>query len=356
MRILHIIDTLQIGGAERVLVDLCNILVQRKHDVTVLILTNGNQLGIYLDPVIPVLNLNRTNKWSVEAFYKVYRICRNYDIVHVHMRHNFRYVALAKYIFNGKHNLILHDHYGDIENDQSVPFLLDFLLKRNHYFIGVSQSLVDWAIDRISLSPSECFLLSNIVVKKNVSVGTRQFNGIVKILMVGNFRLSKNYIFAIRLLKSLTSIIPFQATLIGQVGDAQYVQMIKDEIHLNDLNDKIEICYDCNDIQSILGGYDLALHTAHQESGPLVLIEYLAQGLPFVAYKTGEVSAQLDKYLPELFLNNFEISDWIDHIKHVINNRDSFVSKMSPIYGELYDIGVYYEKVMAIYRKVVSSL
>lgn len=356
LKVLHVIDTLKIGGAERVLIDLCNILKQNSLDITVLLLVDSDQMSSQLNSEIPILRLYRKNRWSIISLFRVNAICNRYGIVHAHLRYNFRYIALAKLIFRGKYKLILHDHFGDIENDRRIPFGLKFFLEGNGWFVGVSQPLVNWAVERIGLNPAKCFLLPNIVVRKRINPQKRLPNSdLVKALIVANFRPSKNHIFAIKLLKSLRHKINIQITLLGQVVDKDYFESLQAEIQQCDLEDRILIRHDCDDVQSIVGEFDMAIHTAHQESGPLVLIEYIAQGLPFIAYKTGEVSTQLFERIPQFFMTNFEVPAWSNRIEYLLQHRIEYLGKMESAFTELYSTAKFYNRISSIYNNVVFS-
>lgn len=351
MRILQVIDQLNVGGAERVLVDLSNILFAHGHSVEVLTLVRSGQLRAQLHVNIPFHNLNRTTKLSISALYRCHRICSRYDVVHVHLRYNFRYVGLAKWLFRGNYSVLLHDHFGDIENDTQVPFGLGFFLRRNTWFAGVSKPLVDWAIQIIGLERKNTFLLSNIIVRNELSEakeGNR--TGDVKLLHVSNFREAKHHAFAIKLIAGLKDEIPVDVHFIGQVIDPNYFDKIVEQIDNYELTSTINIRHDCQDVQAIMHDFDLAFHTAYQESGPLVLIEYLAQQLPFVAYKTGEVATQIQQVIPEFFVEDFEIAHWIDRIKFVLENKDSFGPRMASAFESLYSSEAYYQKCLAIYN------
>ncbi len=356
MRILHVIDTLQIGGAERVLVDLCNILHTHGHDVAVLIFTEDMPLSKYLISEINLISLKRRSKLDIASIFRLNRICSEYDIIHVHLRYNFRYVALVKYMLRGKYKLLLHDHFGDIEQDKRVPFGLKFFLRREGEFIGVSQSLVAWAVDQIGLDRSKCFLLSNIVVKNTYGKKKELNSGPLRILMVSNFRPSKNYEFAVSLLKEMIhSSFDFQISWVGQVTDQMYFQIIKERIVEGGIESKIKIIHDCDDVQLLTYDHDLAIHCAHLESGPLVLIEYLAQGLPFVAYRTGQVADQLSAYLPEFFVENYNKGIWIERFQMIRNRNEEWREILSKIYDELYSPEVYLRKVIDIYNSIISK-
>ena len=104
MKILQVIDVLNVGGAERVFVDMCNILKENNQNVTALILLNKRgDLTVNLN--IPIIELNRRNKWDVFTMYKCSLILKEYDIIHCHLRQVYKYLSLVKLIFNVKNKL-----------------------------------------------------------------------------------------------------------------------------------------------------------------------------------------------------------------------------------------------------------
>lgn len=356
MRILQVIDQLNIGGAERVLVDLSNILYGRGHEVDVLTLVRVGKLGGQLDSGIRVHNLGRMNKLSVIKLFQCNRICSQYDVVHIHLRYNFRYVALAKWLFWGQYNILLHDHFGDIENDAQIPFGIKFFLFKNPWFAGVSQTLVNWAENRVGLRSTQVFLLSNIIVRKDVIPELHQSEySKVKILNISNFREAKHHTFALKLIAALRDHFPLEVSFIGQVIDSNYFEAIVSEINQRNLESIITIRHDCEDVQDIMQGFDLAIHTAYQESGPLVLIEYLAQKLPFIAYKTGEVSTQVSSTIPEFFMVDFDIPKWVERIKAHLENRATYVLRMETAFQDMYSSEVYYKNCINIYNHMLHE-
>src|SRR5207249_7453700 len=136
--------------------------------------------------------------------------------------------------------------------------------------------------------------------KISVSQPEKKSNTVNHLLLVSNFRPTKNIEFALGLFKQLKkdNESNYHFTVIGQIADEPYFKKIKDEIAKNELEQDITILTDCTNIQPLLNRFHLAIHTAKSESGPLVLIEYMAQGLPFIAYNTGEVVEEIKNKLP----------------------------------------------------------
>lgn len=354
LKVLHVIDSLRIGGAERVLVDLCNLLIRKNVDVSVLVITGEDPMRKYLDPDIPYYKLNRTFKWDMAKLYRINKICRGYDIIHVHLRYNFKYLAFCKFVFRGKFRIVLHDHFGDIENDRRIPFGVGFFLRRERWFMGVSQPLVAWAVERVGLKPYRCFILPNIVMRRENLPEKASPSKSLKVLLVSNFRPSKNHAFAFKLFAELNKVLDYRVTLVGQVHDKEYMGRLLDQIrHLN-LLDRLEIRHDIDDVQLIASQFDIAIHTAHQESGPLVLIEYLAQGLPFVAFKTGEVSTQVCDVIPDFLMGNFDVSEWLKRILFVINRKRQYEREIRDCFESLYSEDRFVDRTLHIYNHIIS--
>jgi glycosyltransferase involved in cell wall biosynthesis len=336
MKILQIIDKLDIGGAERVFVDMCNILQEHQQDVTaMLLLENKGELVSELK--VRLISLNRKNKWSLNTMYRCSKIIKKYDVIHCHFRHVYRYIALVKKIFFIKSKIILHDHYGSIDIDKSVPFLFDSFLKPD-YYIGVSKSLTEWAETKLKVAPENIFLLENIIIQHK---SKQQLAERYDLILVSNIKKVKNNLFGVKIAAQINK----SLLLVGQNQDNTYFQKTKSEIK----TDNIVINSDITEVQTILHNAQLGLHTSISETGPLVLIEYLAQGLPFLAYETGEVAKILKPHFPEYFIDNFNIEEWKKRLELIMNSVPD-TQKMEEVFERYFGQTQYYKKLENIYR------
>ncbi len=338
-RILFVIDNLKIGGAEKVFVDIAN-LVNYKIEFGVLLITDYEGDAFRLPENVKIIELHRKNKYSIIKVFQLKEVLSEYEIIHIHMRHTFRYLSIVKFIFGLTNKFILHDHYGIINLDKKPPFLMYKLLKPNFY-IGVCGELSKWAVEVWKLNPENVFCfqnLPNLDFLKNIQNLEQVKNG--KLIMVGNVKSIKNQLFALKIANSINMKIDF----IGKNQDDKYYNFLKDNLEDN------EIIEDCSNVSSILGKYSLGIFTSKSESGPLVILEYLLCGLPFIAYKTGGISDILSKYFPGFFIDSFEDNLWekkiyefilnppvIDRemVLGIINtefNRESYLNRLMKIY------------------------
>ena len=338
-RILFVIDNLKIGGAEKVFVDIAN-LANAKIEFDVLLVTDFEGDAFKLPENVRVIELHRKNKFSIIKLFQLKKILSEYETIHIHMRHTFHYLSIVKFIFDLKNKYILHDHYGKINLDKKPPFLMYKLFKPNFY-IGVCSELSEWAVEVWKLKAENVFCfqnLPNLDFYKNFQNLEQVKNG--KLIMVGNIKGVKNQLFALNIANSINMKIDF----IGRNQDDQYYSLIKEN-----LNDNI-IIEDCSNVSSLLGKYSMGIFTSKSESGPLVILEYLLCGLPFIAYKTGGISDILSKYFPYFFIDSFEEKFWVQKINEfklnppvidremvldIINtefNRELYLNRLMKIY------------------------
>ena len=351
LKVVQVIDRLHIGGAERVLVTLSNLLYEHGHHVTVVTTVTPGPLAASLHKNIPLINLNRRRKWNLFIMLRLIRAVRQFDIVHVHSRHNMRYLWLAKKIFGLQKQVFYHEHHGYRINTKATA--LEKKMFANVVFIAVSEQLKNWAIQEAGTKPLLTFTLANTVIRyvHDKAITKKVATPFTEIVLTGNFVPVKNIAFAIKLLAYLNADKPlYKLTIIGSVADKDYYESIVELVKAEKQEAYIDYLTDCNNIQPILHRFDIAIHTATSESGPLVLVEYIAQGLPFVTYETGEVTAQVKGALPTSVLNNFNVEDWASRIKMLQQqNRLQTKEELATLFEKYYSAEAYYQKCMTIY-------
>lgn len=355
MKVLQVIDKLNVGGAERVSIDL-TILLSRQPEVTVsfLCLLDKGELDFELiDKNIELLYLKRPFRYHIQSFIRLVRILNQYDIIHVHSRHVLRYVGLTHFLpsFLKKYKIVFHDHYGNIENDSHLSDYMRFCISKCKTYIGVSQTLISWAKKMNVKVP--LFILSNIILKPEVLDVKKKT---ASIIVVGNFRKQKNYEFLIALMDVLPHDICVD--VYGKPVDINYYEFIVNLIEEKKLGKRIRIVTNEKNVLPLLTNYNLAVHCAQSETGPLVCIEYLLKKLPFVMYETGEVSKQVKTKTDALSVADYDLEKWRIQIMKLIydvNYRVEVINDMISIYDNYYCEEKYIQKCLKIYHITLNS-
>lgn len=349
LNIVHVIDQLNIGGTENVLVTLCNILSRHGHAVSVVTTVTTGPLAGALDKEIKIINIARKGKWHLPSMHRLITIVRQFDVIHVHSSYNLRYMFTAAKLFGLSKPIFFHEHFGDIEIDSSVAWHHRFIYPKT-VMICVSRKIYEWADKNLQMGKSRLFVLPNIVLKKQGLPGRIPAGDVLEIVMVSNIRPTKHIEFAIELLSKLRQVRPCRLTIIGQKAGDEYYQKITSLIVQHKLGDDVTMLHNITDIQPLLHKYDVAIHTAKSESGPLVLIEYLAQSLPFVSYNTGETVLQIQNALPECIAQTFDIDEWIKRIEGLVATPVEILNgKLASVYESKFSEEAYYAQCMHIY-------
>jgi len=301
MHILHVIDSLAAGGAERMLVDIANASAAAGQQVSVCVTRAAMTLASDLRPDIPVLVLDRRKRFEFGAMRRLAAYCHTakVDILHVHGRTSLSFVALIKTLGMIRPPVLLHDHYG-IEMNASIPNWFRwwgrFFVNR---YVGVYPRLAEWAksagipaqkvhwlgnaLDFSRLThPRNQILRSTYAVPDAVQIG----------VIIGGIRREKGIDLLLESMAQTHTQAPFRLFIIGKDTDPAYAATCRAQVLALGLGERVQFIGERTDAVLLAHGADFALMPSRSESGPLVLIEIMAAALPFVAFEVGSISQQ----------------------------------------------------------------
>ena len=347
MKILQVIDTLDIGGAERVLINITNLLYKNGMDVSVLTTVANGPLSKDLNSKIKIDTINRKNKYSILSMYHFYCYAKNFEILHVHLWHNVKYVLFIKKIFFLKNKIIFHDHFGGKNND-----LFFKIFKNDFYYIGVNNQLCKKA-EGFGIEKKKIFYLKNFV-DFNIDY-SKNVNEIKKIILISNFHSIKNIEFAIDLIGGYLKIGNIKLDIYGKIYNQDYYNIIDKNIKSAGLSKNIRIITNCKDVTKILFNYDFAIHVSKYETGPLVLLEYIMAKIPFLTYNTGDVVKDIISVIPEFVNYDFDLGKWVQSLKYGLSNRKILRDRMDGLYDFDSLKNKCYKKCQKMYTNIQNS-
>jgi len=326
--ILHIIDSLAVGGMERMLVDLVNVTDPSKYSILVCITRSNLSLAEEVNPGIPVFSLNRKKKFDFVGLKNFLSIIKRYkiDLIHCHGRSTYSFLLLSLLINNTKKPIIFHDHYGNIEIDEKTPLWFKYFgAKKLNKYVGVSIKLTKWA-EKSGVHKNKITCINNSLnfnrFSKYKLINIREKYDIPlegKIgIMIGNIRSAKGLDLLIDSCSLLNNKeIPF-FIIIGRTIDNNYLDCCKEKIKFNNLDKKFIFLGEQKDPISWIKSSDFAVMPSRTESGPLVLIEYMANKLPFCAFNVGEISNLVCKLVPSQFAPSNDLQKFSENLERII--------------------------------------
>jgi len=300
MHILHVIDSLSIGGAERMLVDLANATVEDGHRVSVCVTRLRTDLANELHPNISLLVLGRKKRFELSAMRAFAQFVnkQGVQILHVHGRSSFSFVMVLETLRLLNTPIILHDHFGSIEINSSIP--LWFRFWGSHLvtqYVGVYEKLAQWALAS-GMPGNKVQTIGNALNLKRITTDhcttLRQEFHIPDSIKIGivicGIRPEKGIDLLIDSLKQVNMSHPFQIFIIGKEHDAEYTRNCRDKLTAFGLEDRVIFIGERLNAALLAHEADFGLMPSRSESGPLVLIEFMASGLPFAAFNVGDIS------------------------------------------------------------------
>jgi glycosyltransferase involved in cell wall biosynthesis len=328
LHVLHLIDSLSNGGAERMLVDLANQTVLDGAQASVCITRSGTEIAGELNPQIEVSILNRKKRFDSNAMSQLARFVKTQkvDIVHCHGRSTFSLAAVSRAIGGIHSPLLLHDHYGKIEMDSSIPFW--FRIWGKHYisaYVGVSENLGRWA-HSAGVKGEKINVIDNALNLARIQQSTFvDLRGQFKIpeesligIVVAGLRYEKGIDFLIQAVSKSKNLQKFHVVIVGGERQKGYVAECKRLAEKLGITDRIVFAGEQNNSAAWVRSSDFAMIPSRSESGPLVLIEYLAAGLPFVSTLTGSIARTADDNRVPGFVNRESVDDFANQIDSLV--------------------------------------
>lgn len=351
MKVVLINDQLNAGGAEKVLIYIANLLHKNNIDVSVVLLLNKSVLDDQINTQIPIHYINRQSRFSFKAFLKLKQLVKDADIVHIHSRYNLRYYMLARLIVNiQKPKIFFHEHVPSFKIDAFTKYLIQHV----DAYVAVQDKMREWAVSNKMIAKQKAFYLANTVSPPATVSNKNAESKEGKILMVANFREIKNQTFAVTLLSKLPE--SFTLDIYGTIDEVDYFNKVEKTIQSLSLENRVHIYRGVTNIYERLSNYKFAIHTAIGETGPLVLVEYLHAGLPFLTYDTGDVVSILKKYLPQFIIDNFNEAEWLSKVQ-AFNQQDNIEeerAKMQLMIKEHFSEEAYFSQLISIYQQLLS--
>lgn len=312
---MHVIDSLALGGAERMLVEIANRAAADGYRVSVCVTRSGCALANTLRPEIGLTVLDRRWRFDWMAIRRFAALVQDQrvDVLHAHGRSTFSLLALTKSVGLIKAPIVLHDHFGGIELDTAVPLWFCLWAKRwaSHY-VGVDSKLAAWA-EVAGISREKTSVIDNALdfnrIQRASPLDLRKEFGIEEDVPIGivvaGLRRDKGIDLLLEAVAQSSCGRTAKILVVGGARDETYARACRAQSASLGLGNNVIFAGERSDVLKLLRGADFALLPSRSESGPLVLIEYLASGLPVVSSRVGSIARQVaDWGVPEFVAPN----------------------------------------------------
>ena len=295
MKILHIIDSLSMGGAENMLVGLTSGQQRQGHEVLVMPLVCASdtlvrrkmeEAGIEVRPF-----KGSGSVYNPLFIIKIAKTIRRYDIVHVHLFPALYWVAFAKMLSLSKVPIIYTEHSTDNKR-RNNPFLhwVDRFVYQHGYkrIVACAEKVMETYKLAFPSINNVCYINNGVDISlfANASPYTKtELLGVSEstfiITMVARFMSMKRQDTIVEALTKLPDDI--HAVFVGGNKDDEGLIKVKELANGLGVQNRVHFLYIRSDVPRILKTLDVIIMASDYEGLSLSSIEGMAAGKPFVA-------------------------------------------------------------------------
>jgi len=356
IRVLHVITTIDLGGAEKFLVELVRKQVQEGLVVGVVPLKGTNQLSATFKSMGAKVYEDFSTYSFIRQISKFFFLAKGFDVIHAHLP---RAETLACLCGTGKKLIVTRHNAERFWPNGPIWFskmISNFVINRANSLVAISV-----AVKQFMLENSEVSFRQDIkVIYYGVSLNSIEIPSVnrpqkpTQIGTIARLEPQKNLFFLLDVFTSLNAKYPELQLKI--LGEGSLKKALSSEISERDLGSVVEIQSKVSDINSFLKNLDVFVLTSKYEGFGMVLLEASNAKLPIVAPAVSAIPEVLGRDHPGL-VPLFSVSAFSDKIIEMLQNeslrnevvlkQDSRLKMFSP--DKMH--GLYLETYMDVVKK-----
>lgn len=295
--VMHLTDTLDAGGLERVAVNFVNLLPRDCFRPFLCTTRRDGILNELIEEDVGRISLGRNRRFDVSAIVRLAGFIEKHEIKILHAHGSALLIAVLASLLPPFPKVIWHNHYGALATKKRSAFPYWLLARRVSIVLAVNEELEAWSRRRLGMPAERVLFLRNFICDGLADDPAPDLPGTKgkRIVCVANLRPQKDHLSLVRALAVVVNALPEAVLLlIGATTDSFQVQAVKEEIARYGLNDNVHILGSRQDVPEILAGCDVGVLSSASEGLPLSLIEYGMAGLATVATNVGQCAEVLD--------------------------------------------------------------
>lgn len=352
MRILHVITSLHIGGAERLMTILLPRLRDLGNDVELLVF-DGKRTA-FTESLersgIKLHSFNAKNVYSPSNILKLRTFIGRYDIIHTHNTACQLFVPIAKNLCRGEKTCLITTEHNTTNRRREKKWLKPvdkWMYRQYKKVVCIGESTEKNLLDYIGKD-----VIDTCVIHNGIELPEKQGKRIhkdkdVNISMVAAFRSQKNQDCLVQAMTLLPE--QFKLQLIGDGERRKEVEQLTVSLGLSE---RVEFMGNRSDVNELLLDSQINVLSSHWEGFGLSAVEGMALGIPTVV---SDVTGLRDIVQGAgLLFPDDDYKTLATQIKSLIDNKtlyDEIVSKCRKR-AEEYDIAKTAERYNNLYSKV----
>lgn len=287
VRIMHLNDSLDVGGAETMVLSLLTGLATKGYKPYMCSMQSGGKLvDQFLSKSIPVIEIQKQNGIDLSLITKLAKqlFIHKIKILHTHNYYAWFYGGLASLLVPGcLHVHTQHSHLVLPTPPHSFVKRILWIIPKK--IIAVSNQVLD------SLLTQEYISEKTVAVVIHNGIDTNQYSDVVKNNKIVNIGIVarlvgvKNHKMLIEAFAVLSkSGLDVELSI---VGDGPLLSVLQEQCRNLGISEKVIFMGERSDVDKLLGTFDIYVLPSHSEGLSISILEAMASSLPIVATSVG---------------------------------------------------------------------
>lgn len=284
MKILQVITSLRIGGAEKLIAEISPMLQEMGNEVDVLVFdgVETHFTNILREAGIRIISFGENcNVYNPLFIFKLAKIMRHYDVVHTHNTAPQLFSALASLLCSVMLCTTEHTTSNRRRDWKWYAWIDRWMYGRYKKVICISDQAKENLLQYLPNLNNVCTIFNGVNINKFHTAEplpdihkTRSI-----IVMVAGFRYQKDQDTLIKAMHLLDK----DKYELWLVGDGERRTELKQLVHELNLENNVKFCGIRSDVESILRSSDYVVMSSHFEGLSLSSVEGMSVGKPFIA-------------------------------------------------------------------------
>ena len=363
IRVLHIIGSLKLGGAQVCLKYLVENASKEIETFVYPLRCKDAKIPVDCDLItFPYVNYN---PWK---FFAILKICRKYhiDIIHAHLEKPILGSLLATFFCGAR--VIIHEHGPVFRKGWKYciyRFLLRLLRKRASVFIAVSNAAADLLIQKVKVNPNLIKVVHNAVDRNIFGPDLRKRQRVREKLLVNQNDVVLGYVGRLNYVKGVDLLINAMPLLLKQydhyylviVGQGDQHNSLKNLSEQLGVADHVRFLGFCDNVTDTMNAFDIGVIPSRQEPFGIVALEFMSTKIPIVCSGVDGLAEFVKDGVTTLVTQNndpVEICTAVSNLINDANLRKKLIDSAYQ-YSEKFAVPNYVKAIEEIYKEVLGQ-
>ncbi|GCF95135.1 glycosyl transferase [Enterococcus florum] len=318
-KIVMVLPSLRVGGAEKLFVNIANRLDKKKYDVILIVFEKKGALRKIVNKEVTIQTLCYRSKIK-KITNLILTICRiKPDITFSTVFNANTFCGIVNFFYKdclyiGRETMV----HSEVINNQNaitkffVQAIYKYLISRLDIIIAQSEFMKSELNNLINRSDKKIYILSNPIDKQDIDYPIIE-NETKNLLSIGRLVPLKRTLLLLEIMKGLNS--DYHLTI---VGDGPEKSKVQNMIFKLNLQNRVTLCGELIEISDLYRKSDLLVVSSAYESYPNVIMEALSFGKRVVAFDVpGAIKEILTNPLRGKVVRNGDIATFRKTIEEI---------------------------------------